>query len=78
MADHLPLQIYHVYRFVSVKVTTQAMIAVGVHLAITDQTAAYHKFFLEDHLLLILMMIGKILLKSFSRRVLMIQVMWLL
>jgi len=54
------------YRCVSVMVTTQAMIAAGVSLAIMDLTAANHKFSQDGQLLLTLIKIGKNLLISFN------------
>ena len=39
-----------VHRFVSVMVTTRAMIATGVNLAIMDQTVANHRFSLDGQL----------------------------
>ena len=46
-------------RFVSVMVTTQAMIAAGANLVTMDQTVANHKFSLDGQLLLTLMKSGK-------------------
>ena len=44
--------------------TTQAMIAVGVNLAIMDQTVVNYKFYLESLLLLTLIRTGKSSLES--------------
>ena len=53
-------------RFVSVMVTTTAMIVVGANLAIMDQTVANHKLSPNSRLLLTLMKTGKHSLRFFK------------